>query len=330
MIGVLLVNTGTPESPTYWGVRKYLSQFLSDPRVIDIPWFSRFLLLQTIILPLRSYRSAAAYKKVWTQNGSPFLANSLAYKEKLQKELGDQYKITLGMRYGKPSIEDAWKDLRNFEKILIFPLYPHYAASSTGSALEEIYRIVKKEWNIPSLQTIESFYKEPGFISSLSEHIQSELSKIQWEHLVFSFHGLPQHHIEKSGCPGICPLTKCHQNAQPFCYRAQCFSTVKHLSSSLNLNASQHSIAFQSRLGRRPWIKPYFDELLPELRKKNIKNLAVVCPSFVADCLETLEEIRIRAEETWKELGGNTLHLIPCLNDSDLWVQASARMIRQR
>jgi ferrochelatase len=303
-------------------VRKYLSEFLSDPRVLDIPWFSRFLLLQGIILPFRSYRSAKAYQKVWTEEGSPLLVHSRAYEKKLQDALGLEFRVVLGMRYGEPSLKQAWDSLKDSDcsQIVIFPLYPHYASSSTGSALEEVYRLAKKEWNVPPMKSVEPFFNKGFFIKTLREHIAKELEKIKWEHVVFSFHGLPQHHIEKSGCEGSCEKHAC---AAPYCYRAQCFETVR----LLNIDG-EHSCAFQSRLGRRPWIQPYFDEQLVVLRKKGIKHLAVVCPSFVSDCLETVEEIRIRARETWKKLGGESLTLIPCLNDSDAWVQACVERLK--
>jgi ferrochelatase len=234
------------------------------------------------------------------------------------------------MRYGNPTIQNAWEKLRDCAQIMIFPLFPHYASSSTGSALEEVYKLAKREWNLPSLVSVKPFFQEAAFISPLAQHIQSELSSVRWEHLVFSFHGLPQHHIEKSGCKGSCALHSCSElDSSKFCYRAQCFATVRHLSQAMGLNKAEYSIAFQSRLGRRPWIKPYFDHLLLDLRRKGLQRIAVVCPSFVADCLETLEEIRIRANETWKKLGGEQLMLISCLNDSPAWVRSVSQMLRQ-
>lgn len=328
-IGILLINTGTPETPTYLGVRRYLSQFLSDPRVIDISFIARFLLLQFIILPFRSKKSAEAYQKIWTKEGSPLLVYSLSFKNELQKQLGEAFHVVLGMRYGKPSIEQALKELKHCTEIILFPLFPQYASSSTGSALEEVYKHIGTQWNIPNLKSIAPFYKDQFYLKALSKHMQVQLGKLDWDHLVFSFHGLPQHHIEKSGCRSTCALKACQNlKESPYCYRAQCFENVRLLAGNLNLDSSKYSVAFQSRLGRRPWIKPYFDEELPLLLQKGIKKVAVICPSFVADCLETLEEIQIRARESWRALGGEELYLIPCLNDDEAWVKACAENIR--
>ena len=329
-IGVLLINTGTPEAPTYFGVRRYLRQFLSDARVLDMPRFSRFLLLHFLILPLRSARSAQAYRKIWTSQGSPLRTHTLAFRERLQHVLGETYKVVYAMRYGQPSIASAWQELKDCTELVIFPLYPHYAASSTASALAEAMRVVSRDWNVPITRVIAPFFQDPGFLSAFAERIQNAAHTQKWEHLVFSFHGLPQHHIQKSGCAGSCAKHSCTVEARTsLCYRAQCFATVRELVQLLQIQAGDYSVGFQSRLGSRPWIKPYFDELLVELRQKGIQRLAVVCPSFVADCLETLEEIRIRARATWQALGGEELLLIPCLNEAELWVQAAGRMVRQ-
>lgn len=329
--GILFINTGTPEKATYWGVRKYLSQFLSDPRVIDLPAFARFLLLQGVILPFRSYQSAQAYSKIWTEKGSPLLVHSLSFAEKVQKSLGSDYLVAFGMRYGKPSIKDAWERLKGrCSRVLVFPLFPHYASSSTGSALEEAYTVLSKDWNLLPVRSIGDFYSDKTFQAVYSRHIEDHLKKAEWEHVVFSFHGLPQHHIEKSGCMGKCPLDACEKIQEaPLCYRAQAYEMVRLFNEHLGLGEEQFTVAFQSRLGKRPWIQPYFDELLPKLFERGLRRIAVVCPSFVSDCLETLEEIQVRALESWKELGGVSLTLIPCLNDAEAWVEACAEIIKR-
>lgn len=328
-MGIILINTGTPTTPSYWGVRTYLREFLSDPRVIDIPFIARFLLLHCIILPFRSWRSAKAYRQIWTSDGSPLLSNSLQFAHSLQEELGGKYVVACGMRYGQPSITQAWQKLKGCTELVVLPLFPHYASSSWGSAVAKIMSLLEKEDSIPNLRTIAPFYAHPDFIRVLAQDIQAHKAYTTSEHIVFSFHGLPEHHIQKSGCRLECSTQSCSRLQEaPFCYRAQCFATAEALAVKMQRKPGTYSIAFQSRLGRRPWIKPYFDELLVELRKQGIRRLVVVCPSFVADCLETIEEIAIRAREQWLGLGGEDLSLIPCLNVNPDWVVVAANLIR--
>ena len=336
--GILLINLGSPEAPTAAAVRPYLRQFLSDPRVIDIPAPLRWLLLNAVILPFRPAKSAAAYAKVWTSEGSPLIAYSRAFADKLAATLGDEYRVVLGMRYGKPSLNEAIAELTRepLKELVIFPLYPQYASASTGSSLEEALRILAPLQNIPTLRTIPAFYNDSGYIRALVENATPTLQEFKPDYILFSYHGLPERQIRKSGnkhghclaaddscCAAIGP-----QNA--FCYRAHSFATTRLVAKELGLAAGTYSTAFQSRLGRTPWIKPYTDHVLTELGQKGVKRLAVFSPSFVADCLETLEEMTIRGPETFLEAGGEALKLIPALNSADIWVKAAAALARGR
>jgi len=335
--GVLLLNLGSPEAPTAAAVRPYLREFLSDPRVIDIPAPLRWILLNLFILPTRPAKSAEAYSQVWMPEGSPLLVHSRAFTEKMARELGDEYVVGLGMRYGNPSIPSVLDALLRepLKELVVVPLYPQYASSSTGTALEVVLRELSTRWNIPPVRVTEPFFNDHGYIEAMAENAAPHLEAFKPDHVLFSYHGLPERHIRKSeGAPGHClaaddsccaSLTA--RNA--FCYRAQSFATTRALVARLNLGAAHTSTAFQSRLGRTPWIKPYTDEVLVTLARAGVKRLAVFSPSFVADCLETLEEMSIRGAETFVEAGGEALHLIPALNAHDAWVGAAAGIIRR-
>jgi ferrochelatase len=333
--GVLLVNLGSPDAPTPRAVRRYLREFLGDPRVLDMSNLGRSLLLNAVILPTRPRRSAAAYKKVWTPAGSPLIVNGIALRDGLRKTLGDDWVVELAMRYGVPSIGAAIARLADadVERITVVPLFPQYASASTGSALEAIYCAAAERWNAPALDVLPSFYDAPGFIASLSA-VARELPEEQFpDHVLISFHGLPERQIRKSDVSGehcFASESCCDAigSANRFCYRAQCAATARALAKALGLGPEHWTLSFQSRLGRTPWIKPYTDEVLPELAERGIRRLAVVCPSFVADCLETIEEIGIRAREQWLGLGGEELMLIPCVNGHPTWVATLAEWIR--
>lgn len=320
--GILFIQLGTPEAPTTSSVRHYLRLFLSDKRVIDIPAPIRYLLLYLVILPLRSKNSAKAYQSIWTEAGSPlrFLTHRLT--QKIQSQLKKTHLVVEGMRYGEPNLTAALRSLSNCTELTIIPLYPQYASSTTGSSIEAVFQYFKHQNNIPSLNIIREFYAHPAFIQAQSNQIKSHLKK-DFDHLILSYHGLPVRHIEKIGCQTVCD-TACPSpnNKNTNCYRAQCFETSRLLANNLALTETQYTTTFQSRLGKTPWIQPYTDKTLEKLIKSGVKNLAVACPAFVTDCLETLEEIAIRAKETWLELGGETLTLIPCLNDESHWVNA--------
>jgi len=335
--GVLLVNLGTPDAPRSPEVRRYLREFLSDPRVLDIATPVRKALLELVILPTRPAASAEAYAKVWTEDGSPLLVFSEALSEGVAARLGDGFVVRLAMRYGSPSIAAGLRALREAgcDRLVVFPLYPHYASSSTGSTLEAVYRAAASEWNTPYLTIVPPFFADPRFIASFAAVAQPVLDELAPDHVLFSYHGLPERHIQKSDATGKHCLTHADCCAQMVpanrnCYRAQCYATTRALARALALAPEGHSTSFQSRLGRTPWIKPYTDLVLPELAKAGVRRIAVLCPAFVADCLETLEEIGIRAKADFLAAGGEDLRLVPSLNASAPWVETVASFVRER
>lgn len=333
MKGLLLVNLGSPDEPTTPAVRRYLRQFLGDPRVIDVNPVGRKALLELVILPTRPAKSAEAYRKIWTERGSPLIRHSRELTDKVRARLGDDWRVELAMRYGSPSIEAGVGKLREAgaEPITVFPLYPQYAASSTGSSLEEVYRVARALWNVPAIRTVPEFYDDDGFLDSFAFVGRPVLDNFLPDHVLFSFHGLPERQIRKSdesGAHCLASETCCDAIglANRHCYRAQSHATARGLASRLRLEAGAWSVSFQSRLGRTPWIRPYTDVVLPELAAAGKRRLAVFCPAFVADCLETLEEIGLRAREQWKSSGGDDLVLVPSLNSSDPWVETVVRL----
>lgn len=333
---VLLVNLGSPDAPTTSAVRRYLREFLLDPRVVDIPALARFLLVNLLILPFRSSRSAEAYRKIWTAAGSPLVVAGRDLQKKVQEKLGNTYAVELGMRYGQPSLAQVVRRLasRNWEEIIVVPLFPHYASASTGSAMEVVLKNLAEENMIPALRILPDYFADPRFIASFVRVAQRELASFQADYVLFSYHGLPERQIRRTDRDGQHCLKSPHccdqvTETNRFCYRAQCYATTRAMNVQLKLAADAHSSSFQSRLGRTPWIKPYTDEVLKDLRKRGVKRLAVLCPAFVADCLETLEEIGMRAVEDWHALGGEALKLIPSLNSEDEWADTIAHWVRE-
>ena len=321
--GLLLINIGSPEAPDISAVRRYLREFLSDKRVIDLPALLRYILLYGFILPFRPKKSAHAYQAIWTPKGSPLICYSEQLCEQLQQHLGTDYTVVLGMRYGTPSIATALQQLKACEHITILPLYPQYSSAATGSSIEKVLQTLLPTTIFPSINVIRDFYSHPAFIYAQAELIKPHIQN--HDYILFSYHGVPERHLLKGGCKTICENSCPSAAATSGCYRAQCFETTRLLAETLQLTA--FSSAFQSRLGKTPWIRPYTDEILVTLINKGIKRLAVACPSFVTDCLETIEEIGIRAKEQWLALGGEELTLIPCLNDNPLWVNAITKLI---
>lgn len=338
--GVLLVNLGSPDAPETGAVRRYLAEFLSDPRVLDINPLGRWLLLNLIILRVRPAKSAHAYQKVWMPQGSPLLVHSRAFAEAVAEQL-PEVPVELAMRYGRPSLKSGLDALRarGCDHVIVFPLYPQYAASSTGTALEVIYRELASRWNTPYVSVIPPFFDDPGFIAAAAAQARPVLDTLRPDHVLLSFHGLPERHMVKSddqriaggaphclASPSCCAtLTDANRN----CYRAQCYATARALAQALHLGPEQHTVCFQSRLGRTPWIQPYTDEVLKTLPAKGIKRLAVLCPAFTADCLETLEEIGMRASEDFIAAGGEILQLVPSLNAAPAWIEAATALIRR-
>ncbi|MBS0351639.1 MAG: ferrochelatase [Proteobacteria bacterium] len=329
--GVLLINLGTPSSPNKKNVRSYLREFLSDQRVIDLPAPWRQLLVNLLILPFRTKNSAHAYQQIWQPEGSPLLIHSKRLVSELAQTLGEDFEVVLGMRYGLPSLTEALTTLyfKKCKKIIILPLFPQYSSAATGSALEKALALIQKMTDIPNISICQSFYQNEGFIEAWSEVIKANLPQNPPDKWVFTYHGLPLRHLKKIGCNPVClnPLECSVATKNERCYRQQCYQTTKLLADALNLNLHQYEVAFQSRLGRTPWITPYADQLFTSLAQQGIKRIAVVCPSFVSDCLETLEEMGIRARKQWIELGGTEFHLFPSLNVHSTWIKALSQMI---
>jgi len=334
-IGVLLVNLGTPAAPRPREVRRYLREFLGDPRVIDLPAPLRWLLLETVILPLRPRKSAAAYAKIWTRQGSPLLLHGRALRDAVAAELGPGYHVALGMRYAEPSLASALAALRaaRVGEIRLLPLFPQYSEAATGSVLARVAELARAQPDTPPIRPIESFWADPGFVAAWVENARPALAAFRPDHVLFSYHGLPERQVraaDPSGhhclaSEGCCAVIEAVNRR---CYRAQCFATTRAIAAGLALADDRHSSAFQSRLGRTPWIRPYTDLVLDALAAQGAKRVAVLCPAFVADCLETLEEIGLRAEARWRERGGEALALVPSLNAQPRWVRAVAELLR--
>lgn len=335
--GVLLINLGSPDKPDTPSVRRYLQQFLMDWRVIDIAYLWRLLLVYGPISILRAPKSAHAYQQIWTKEGSPLVIESYRMAKRVGEILGQGYNVKLAMRYGQPSIESVVKKMldEGVEEIRVLPLYPQYASASTASSVDEVTRVLNKEVAFPPVRILPDFYDHPGFIASFAEVTKKFLaeSKFNPDHILFSYHGLPEHQMRssdrsKSHCLVAQDCCSKITEVNRFCYRAQCFQTTFALQKALGRTMEDSSLSFQSRLGKRPWIQPYTDFELPILRKRGVKRLAVMCPAFVADCLETLEEIAIRAAEDWKALGGEDLILVPSLNSEESWCRTVADMVK--
>ena len=336
-IGILLINLGTPDSTSTPDVRRYLREFLNDPRVIDIHPIARWVLLNLVILPFRPAKSAEAYRTIWTDKGSPLLIYGQELQNSLQEKMGDSVSVLLAMRYGQPSIEEGLQNLvkQDVSKILVFPMFPQYSSAANGSAIEKVYEVASKMWNVPPIQVLDTFYDDPGFIEAFRQVAQPVLDDFKPDFTLLSYHGLPERHVIKSDatkqhclksetcCDSISTVNR-------YCYRAHCYATSRALAAALNLSEDKYSVSFQSRLGPTAWIKPYTDKVLPELAEKGVKRLAVMCPAFVADCLETLEEIEIRAAEDWHSLGGEALRLVPSLNVHPAWVEALESIFRNQ
>ena len=334
MNGFLLINLGTPDAPESGPVRRYLREFLSDPRVIDINPVGRKLLLEAVILPTRPAKSAAAYRKVWTDQGSPLLVQSRALVEALRAALGPRVPVELGMRYGTPSIASALDALlaARADRIVVAPLYPQYSSAATGSSLEEVFRLAGRLQVVPNLSVLAPFFDHPGFIESFAKQGEPVLAGARPDHVLFSFHGLPERQVMRSDPTGAHCLQSagcCDRmvDANRDCYRAQCFATARALATRLALPEGGFTVCFQSRLGRTPWVKPYTDLVIPELAARGVRRIAVFCPAFVADCLETLEEIGLRARDQFLALGGESLTLVPSLNASPEWVTTLAALL---
>lgn len=325
---ILLVNTGTPDAPTVKEVRKYLFHFLNDPRVIDLPWLTRKLLVNLIIVPFRSPKSAGLYRKIWTREGSPLLLHTLTLRDKLQTKLAENFDVFVAMRYGNPSIKKAIDEIgrSNYRELIVVPLFPQYASSTTGSIVDA----VKCEAEKCKLEVrfVEQFYKHPAFINAFASKIEVYKPAV-YDHVVFSYHGLPNRHLDKSH-PGISHKNCTCEHRMPthgsHCYKATCYETTRLLALKLGLKPENYTVAFQSRLSNN-WMTPFTDHVLKDLAQKGVKKVLVTAPAFVADCLETTLELGVEYRELFIESGGTELCLVESLNADDKWVKALAEII---
>jgi len=332
--GVLLVNLGSPDSTETKDVKKYLDEFLMDERVIDLPYLLRALLVKGIILNTRPKKSAKAYKKIWWPEGSPLIVLSKRLQTNLQKKVS--LPVELAMRYGNPSIEHGLTQLNNqgVDEVLLLPLYPQFAMATTETIVVLAEKIKKEKFPTMKLEILPAFYNKKDYIKNLADSIQDSLQNFKSDYILFSYHGVPERHIRKSD------VTKSHcqinntccvtpSKAHDFCYRHQCLETTRQVAEVLGLEEGKFGTSFQSRLGRDPWLQPYTDATIDGLAQKGIKNLAVVTPAFVSDCLETLEEIGMEAAESFKENGGEHFLSIPCLNDREDWVHTLTSWVEE-
>ncbi|MCF6213687.1 MAG: ferrochelatase [Flavobacteriaceae bacterium] len=330
--GALLINLGSPDSPSPKDVKRYLGEFLMDKRVIDMPYLSRLFLVKGIILNTRPKKSAEAYKKIWWNEGSPLIVLSERLHKKVQENT--EFLVELGMRYGKPSIKSGIEKLaaQGVTEIFLIPLYPQFAMATTETITVLAKKIIKDNLPNITLSHLPAFYHKTDYIEVLSNSIKKHIDKLKPNHLLFSYHGIPERHIKKSDVTkshckidGSCCLSK--SPAHEFCYRHQCYETTRRVAQKLNLKEDFFSVSFQSRLGRDPWLQPYTNKTIKEFALNGLKKIAVVTPAFVADCLETLEEIGMEAKESFLENGGHQFNTIPCLNDGDDWAKTLAKWI---
>lgn len=327
---VILLNVGTPDSPSVKDVRRYLFEFLNDPRVIDLPWLLRKILVNLIIVPFRAAKSAKLYELLWTDKGSPLSFHSNSVKDKLQEQLGEKFTVFVAMRYANPNIRDVMEQIRKagFSKLIVVPMFPHYASSSTGTAKEAVMKHLKN-WNmIPEVRFVGQFYNHPQFIEAFADRIRAYHPE-KYDHVLFSYHGLPIRHMDRIHpeiqCAG-CTCDKQFPAFGEFCYRATTYETTRLLTAKLGLTEGKFTQSFQSRLSDK-WLKPYTDKLLEIKAQEGVKNLLIVAPAFVADCLETTVELGIDCKNQFIQAGGENLDYVESLNDKPEWIKALKSMI---
>lgn len=332
--GILLMNLGSPDSTEVPDVKKYLGEFLMDKRVIDYPYLFRWLLIKGIITPRRSPKSAEAYKKIWWPEGSPLIVLTERLKKALEPVAG--LPVEMAMRYGNPGVKAGLDKLAarvdGLEEVLAFPLYPHYAMSSYETAAVHASAVHQKGKYPFKLTIMRPFYDEPGYIAALAESMRPYLDE-PYDYLLFSYHGIPERHLRNSDvthghCLGSADCCSVHSPAHRYCYRHQVLTTMELTARALDLPREKYGFAFQSRLGREQWLQPYTVQVLETLPARGVRKLVVACPAFVADCLETLEEIAMQGRETFLAAGGESFRLIPCLNDTPGWVEVLSGWIR--
>ncbi|MEY5000123.1 MAG: hypothetical protein RLZZ211_159 [Bacteroidota bacterium] len=334
--GVLLIQLGTPDSPSVSDVRSYLSEFLNDPRVIDIPFLLRAILVNGIIVPFRAPKSAKVYKELWElgDGKSPLLTHSLKLQSLLQEEFKDQeVTFELAMRYKNPSLDTVLERMRkaNYDRIVILPLFPQYASASTGSAVEKAMNIIRKWWVIPEIKVISQFYDNEGYLDSIVDNAkQFDLS--QYDHILFSYHGLPERQVDKVyDGSDLCQDQPCESEINDhnkFCYKATCYATTRLIAERLGLKEDQYTVCFQSRLDKK-WLTPFSDKVVEEWARKGAKKLLVFSPAFVADCLETLIEIGDEYQEIFEEHGGEKVQLVPSSNTHPLFVKGLRALLEK-
>jgi ferrochelatase len=333
--GVLLVNLGTPDSPSVPDVRKYLREFLMDGRVIDFPYVARWALVNLIIAPFRAPKSAKIYKELWTEDGSPLKIYGLSNEKALQEKLGDSYIVKLAMRYQNPSIHSKLEEFKvsGINKLIVIPMFPHYASASTGSVFEKVFSELSAWQVMPELRIVNYFYHYPRLIDGFVQNAKKYMQEHDYEHFLFSYHGLPERQIRKGDCHGdVCKFSTCCNQITPknqHCYRAQCFETTRLLVKQLGLKEGTYTTSFQSRLGRDPWIKPYSDYKIKELVESGVKSVLAFSPAFVSDCLETTIEIGEEYRELFEEYGGEKWQLVESLNDSENWIELLAELVKE-
>jgi protoporphyrin/coproporphyrin ferrochelatase len=334
--GVLLVNLGTPNSPSVADVRVYLREFLLDGRVIDFPAPLRWALVNLIIAPFRAPKSAKIYKELWTEKGSPLKINGLSNEKALQTKLGDEFIVKLAMRYQNPSVASKMEEFQKsgIDKLIVIPLFPQYASASTGSVYEKIFDILTKWQVMPELNIVNYFYHYPKFINGFVQNAKKHMAEHSFDHFLFSYHGLPERQIRKGDChKDVCKFSTCCETIterNQHCYRAQCFETTRLLVKALDLKEGTYTTSFQSRLGRDPWIKPYTDDVIKILVKNGSKNILAFSPAFVSDCLETTIEIGDEYKEIFEEAGGEHWQLVESLNETENWIDLLAELVHER
>jgi ferrochelatase len=335
--GILLVNLGSPDSTSVPDVRRYLREFLMDPRVIDIPWAPRFALVNGIIAPFRAAKSAEAYRKIWTDEGSPLVATSRRLAQRLQEQVGIH--VGLAMRYQNPRIAQIIEQLSisGVRDLLVVPLFPQYAMSSYESAVVKVEQVAAQVAPWIRLRVMPPYFEHPSYLDALATVSEPYLDRTEGNHVLFSFHGVPERHILKSDTSGChcLKVQNCCESPEPSpahktCYRRQCIRTVNGFVSRAGLKEGSYSYAFQSRLGKDKWLEPATQDQLVRLARSGVRKLTVLCPAFTVDCLETLEEIGIRGKETFLAEGGAEFRMIPCLNDHPVWVKSLAILARQQ
>ncbi len=327
---VLLINLGTPDSPSTSDVRSYLRQFLNDPRVIDLPWLVRKILVNLIIVPFRAPKSAKIYQQLWTEQGSPILLHGRNVQAALQERLGDGFRVELAMRYKHPSIPETLERIRRSatDRIIVLPLFPQYASASSGSALQAVMDEVRKWWVIPEVHFISQYWDHPGFAAALLDRAR-EYDWQDYDHVLFSYHGLPERQVDKVYDNGLCQDRDCEHEITPentYCYKATCYGTSRLLAEGLGIPEDRYTVCFQSRLDKK-WLEPFADEMVEAQARKGARKLLVFSPSFVADCLETTIEIGHEYQELFVEHGGEKIQLVESLNDHPAWIEALASLV---